>query len=350
MINNSFLRNLSSVNAENVEHFKSIVADAKTISVIPHVNPDGDAMGSGLALVNVLLAMGKTAKFVSPSKTAPYLSWMNTTDDVIDFSAATEEATAFLKQSDVIVCVDFNTLHRAEGMADIILESKAKKVMIDHHPFPENGFDLVFSETIVSSTCELMLNVLLAANYDEYVNKHISELLYAGIITDTGSLSHNSSSFEIYLAIAELLRHGADKQYVHDRLFFTNSESRLRFLGHCLNDKMVILPEYKTAYITVSLADQSRFNFKQGDSEGFVNYPLTIEGICFSVLITETTDKVKMSFRSKGDFAANAFSEKHFNGGGHKNAAGGRSFKSLGEAVQDFIAALPEFKDELHNA
>lgn len=348
MINYSFKRHLPSVNAENISKCKEIFDHSSRVAIVVHVNPDGDAMGAGMAVALVARQMGKEVMLVSPTKVASYLHWMDSENLLCDYSADSKRAKDFIESADLIICVDFNGLSRVEQMGSILQDSSALKVMIDHHPDPEDGFDLVFSEISVSSSCELTLNVLLACDYSVYISKTVAELLYSGIITDTGSLSHNSSSYLTYLAVAELLKMGADKEFVHDKLFFTNSESRLRLLGHCLNDKMVVLPEYRTAYITISLADQTKFNFKQGDSEGFVNYPLSIEGICFTALFTETTDIVKLSFRSKGKFPANEFSSAHFNGGGHLNAAGGRTKECLGDAVERFLALLPQYNEKLH--
>jgi len=348
MINNTFQRHLPSVNPDNISKFKSIVDAASKLAVIMHVNPDGDAMGSGMAVAEVLMQMGKTVNVVSPSKVSSYLHWMHRSGLLCDFAADEQKAATAIAVSDLIICVDFNSLSRVDKMSHLLENSSAKKVMIDHHPYPDGGFDAVFSETSVSSTCELALNVLLACDYASYITKEVAEFLYAGIITDTGSLSHNSSSYLTYMAVAELLKLGADKDFVHDHLFFTNSETRLRLMGHCLNEKMVVLPEYRTAYITLSLADQTKFNYKQGDSEGFVNYPLSIDGVCFCAFFTETTDLVKVSFRSKGKFAANEFSSANFNGGGHLNAAGGRTKECLGDAVERFLSLLPAYKEKLN--
>ncbi|TAJ08676.1 bifunctional oligoribonuclease/PAP phosphatase NrnA [Marinilabiliaceae bacterium JC017] len=328
---------------ELIDQLVEKISGVTDIVVVPHHNPDGDALGSALGLSGALKAMGKSVKVVSPNGFADFLAWMTDAAEVISYEQKPELARRYTANAQMIIMVDFNGLSRVRGMQSLLENSKAFRIMIDHHPDPEDAADIMISDPEVSSTCELVYSVLKGAGWNHYLSKELAECIYAGIMTDTGSLSYNSSRPETYHVVAELVERGIDKDKVHHLVFHSNSFSRMRLLGHSLGQKMVLIPECKAAYISLSTDELKRFDFKPGDTEGIVNYPLSIDGVNISALFTEKDDFVKISFRSRGSFPVNKFSEAHFNGGGHMNAAGGESKLSLAEAIRQFETLLPEF-------
>jgi len=241
--------------------------------------------------------------------------------------------------------VDHNSFRRSGELEKILEKHPGKKVMIDHHPDPESVLDLMFSEVSVSSTCELVYEFIAALGDKELIDAGIAECLYTGIMTDTGSLSYNSSNPRTYYIVADLLSKGIDKAKIHSNVYDNYSADRMKLLGYCLNDKMEVLEEYRTAIITLTQEELKKFNFKDGDTEGFVNYPLSIKGMAISLIFIEMEGMVKISFRSKGNVPVNKIAREHFSGGGHMNAAGGRINKSLKDAVAYFKEVLPKYKD-----
>jgi len=257
-----------------------------------------------------------------------------------------EAAAAVFAKADVIFCLDFSGISRAEGLEEMILGSKAKKVMIDHHINPEDFPDVKFHDQEASSTCELVYKVIADLGGKDLIDANIATALYVGIMTDTGSFRFSSTTAEVHRITASLLETGIDVGAIHNQIFDNFSEKRTRFLGYLLNEKMRVIPELKTSYMLVSLEDKKRYEIKDGDTEGAVNYNLSIEGINFGVLMNEEEDRVKMSFRSIGQFACNEFA-KNFNGGGHHNASGGRNLASLEETEKKFLELLEQYRDQL---
>ena len=319
----------------------------KQIAIIPHLNPDGDAMGSCLGLKRVLRNRGYEVKVICPSDFPEFLKWLPGLSNTLIFSEQKEEAEQFLESSDLVFCLDFNDLKRAGDLVDVLERYQGPKVLIDHHPHPQEFADYIFSYPKASSTCELVYEFVLQIGLKENLDKDVATCLFTGILTDTGSFSYNSSDSRTFNVVADLLDYGVEKDRIHSRVFNNYSADRMRLMGHCIGTKMVVLPEYRTAYISLSDADMKKFNFQPGDNEGFVNIPLSINGIIFTVFFTENEDRIKISFRSKGKFATNEFSAKHFNGGGHRNASGGESKVSLEETVKKFLSLLPDYKDDL---
>lgn len=321
----------------------------KQIAIIPHLNPDGDAMGACLGLKRVLRNRGFEVKVICPTDFPEFLKWLPGLNNTLIFSEHKEEAESFIEASDLVFCLDFNDINRVGDIAGVLKRYNGPKVLIDHHPHPQEFADYIFSYPKASSTCELVFEFVQQIGMKENMDRDVATCLFTGILTDTGSFSYNSSDSRTYAIVGDLLDFGIDKDAIHSRVFNNYTADRMRLLGHCIGSKMVVLPEYRTAYLSISDADMKRFNFQPGDNEGFVNIPLSIHGIIFTVLFTENEDRIKISFRSKGKFATNEFSAKHFNGGGHRNASGGESNLPLEEAIRKFVALLPDYKEDLLN-
>ncbi len=317
------------------------------IGITVHVNPDGDALGASLALYRVLTRMGHTCLVIAPNEFPDFLKWLPGASEISILSAGAEAASAFVAEADMLFVVDFNEPKRIEKLASAYEATRAYKVLIDHHPAPSIDADAVLSDTSVSSSAELMYRFLEEGGLLGYADRETAACLFTGIMTDTGCFSHNASDPRTYLTVAALLGMGIDKDEIYHQVYDNFSASRMRLLGFCLNEKMVVLSAYHTAYISLSLEEQERYQFRTGDSEGFVNYPLSVRGIRFTALFMEKEGYVKISFRSRGNFAVNDFSKKYFNGGGHRNASGGESDASLTETVARFTSLLESYRDQL---
>lgn len=329
-----------------IELLKAKLDNSQKVVIVPHNNPDGDALGAALGLSNTLKNLGKEVSVISPNEFPDFLNWMHGVNEVLIYDKTIKQSTKLINDSELVIFVDFNSLSRIKLMGKLFEQDDTSRIMIDHHPFPDaNVAELQISVPEASSTCELLFHVLSEAGLKQYITKEAAECIYAGIMTDTGSLNYNSSRPETYLIVADLLRMGIDKEHIHHMIFHNNSFDRMRLLGHALGEKMERMPELKTAYIALSQEELKRFNFKPGDTEGFVNQALWIEGVNLSALFTEKKDLIKISFRSRGGFPANKFSETYFNGGGHFNAAGGESKLKLEETVERFKEVLKEFCD-----
>lgn len=330
-----------------IDLLKSKIHNSQKIVIVPHNNPDGDALGSSLGLCATLKNIGKEVTVISPNEFPDFLNWMNGVNDVLIFDKSVKRSTQIIKDSELVIFLDFNALSRIKCMQQLFEEDGTPRVMIDHHPFPQaDTAELQISVTEASSTCELLFHVLSEIGLKNSIPKEAAECIYAGIMTDTGSLNYNSNRPETYFIVAELLKMGIDKERIHHVLFQNNSFDRMRLLGYCLGEKMERISDNNAAFIALSQDELKRFNFKPGDTEGFVNQALWIEGVKLSALFTEKKDLIKISFRSRDGFPANKFSEKYFGGGGHFNAAGGESRLKLDETVERFKTVLKEFCDE----
>ncbi len=328
------------------EELKELFSSPKRIVIVTHKNPDGDAMGSSLGLYNYLIQKKHTVKVITPNQYPAFLNWLPGNDKVIPFSENATQAQNHFKKAEVIFCLDFNSLKRIGDLGDFVKKSKAVKIMIDHHPQPESFPDYLFHDKKSSSTAQLVYDFIDLLGDKKLVNRKCANCLYTGIMTDTLNFRVGTTSAHTHRITAELMDAGAQNSFAFSKIFETNSEDRLRMLGFSLQ-KMKVFKEFHAAFISLSSSELKKFNFKKGDTEGLVNYPLSIEGIQFSALFTEVNGEVKISFRSKGTFDVNKFSRKSFNGGGHVNAAGGESNSTLDEAVLAFVNLLPEYKDEL---
>lgn len=336
-------------NIPDIEALKAKLSAPKKIVIIPHAKPDGDAMGSSLGLYNYLLQKNHNVTVVSPTEYPEFLFWMEGNANVVLFDKQSDPAKNHLAEAEFIFCLDFNSPDRVEKLEPFLLQSKAVKIMIDHHLAPQNFCEYMFSFPEACATCELIYHFIAQLGDTIYINKAIAECLYAGIMTDTGSFRFSSMTADTHRIIAHLMEAGAVNAKIYERIFDNFSEDRTRFLGHCLKDKMVVLPEYNTAYISASKEELKRYNHTSGDTEGIVNFALTIKGIRMSVFFSEKEGLVKMSFRSRNNFSVKELASKHFEGGGHTNAAGGKSKLSLQETIEKFVRILPEYKEELNS-
>jgi len=332
----------------NIAALAELLENPKQILITTHHKPDADALGSSLGLAGYLKKKGHQVTVVTPSDYPDFLNWMAGNEDVIIYATANDNLVQkLIQQADIIFCLDFSALSRINEMGEYIRQALAKKVLIDHHLEPENFADIVFSDTAAAATAELVFEVIRDLGDQEMIDVKIGECLYAGIMTDTGSFRHPSTSRNVHLIIAELLHIGVNTSNIHRLIYDSHTESRLRFLGYVLKDKLTVLREFKTAYIAISAAELKEYDSKTGDTEGLVNFALSMEGVVFAAVIIDRVTAIKISFRSVGHFSVNDFARKHFEGGGHRNAAGGISYLSLDETVRKFVSLLPEYQIQL---
>ncbi|MBL6446839.1 bifunctional oligoribonuclease/PAP phosphatase NrnA [Fulvivirga sp. 29W222] len=333
---------------QNLEAFKTVISSPKKVVITTHHKPDADALGSSLGLAGYLKKKGHEVSVITPTDYADFLTWMNGNGEVIIFNQGNEEKSErLIKEADMVFCLDFSSLNRINELGEMVRESKSIKVLIDHHLEPEEFADFVYWSTQAAATAELVYDLICDLGDRQLIDKHISESLYAGIMTDTGSFKHPNTTKNVFNVCAQLVELGADTAKVSKLVYDTNSLDKVKFLGYALNEKLKVLDGFNTAYFAISADELKRFNSKTGDTEGLVNYALSIEGIKFAAVIIDRTEAVKMSFRSIGDFSVNEFARKHFEGGGHKNASGGKSDLSFEETVKKFENVLNEYKDEL---
>jgi phosphoesterase RecJ-like protein len=319
------------------------------IVITTHHKPDADALGSSLGLYHFLKAKGKTVTVITPTDYPHFLHWMPGNDSVINFEESPGLAKMRLDAADVVFCLDFNDLKRINELGDLVEASGAIKIMIDHHRDPKGFDDYRFYTIHTSSTCELIYEYILRCDGEELINKDIAECLYSGIIADTGSFRFSSTSRRTHEIAAALIDQGIVAHEIHSRLFDEFSLGRYKLMGYVLYEKLEVIEELHTALIYLTAEELKRFNVQTGDTEGFVNFGLGIQGVKFSVLIIDRTKLIKMSFRSQGTFPCNEFAAKHFRGGGHLNASGGSSDETLEEVVNRFRKVLPEYKELLNN-
>lgn len=332
-----------------IEAIQLLLKQPKNIVIVPHRNPDGDAMGSTLALYHYLISLGHEASVIAPNDYPEFLKWLPGTESVEQFELNEEACRTLIEASDIIFTLDFNDLSRVGHQMGTVLETaSALKIMIDHHQQPSDYAKYMYSNVEISSTCEMVYNFVEFLGDEEKIDAVIATCLYTGIMTDTGSFRFPSTTSRTLEIAGDLMKRGANHSDIHNQVFDTNSYNRLQLLS-CALGNLKILKDYNTAYISLSQEELDKFEFKKGDTEGFVNYGLSIKGIVMAVIFIENVqdDIIKISFRSKGSFSVNDFARSHFNGGGHTNAAGGRSETSLNEAIEKFISILPAYKQQL---
>jgi len=336
------------MNKALLKELKTVLSQPQNIVIVPHKNPDGDAMGSTLALYHYLTGKGHDAIVIAPNDYPDFLKWLPGDNSVLIFENDQVKAEALIQEASLIFTLDFNALHRAGDMVNSLEASTATKIMIDHHQQPDDYAKYIYSDVSMSSTCEMVYNFIENLDDLDKIDKDIATCLYTGIMTDTGSFRFPSTTSRTHDVISQLIAKGANNSEIHNKVFDTNSYSRLQLLGRAMQNLKVIT-ELSTAYISLSQDELDEFNFKKGDTEGFVNYGLSLKGIVFAAIFIENKqdDIIKISLRSKGEFSVNEFSRAHFNGGGHTNAAGGRSHVSLEATIDNFISILPQYKDEL---
>lgn len=321
----------------------------RKIVIVTHVNPDGDAMGSSLALYLLANKLGLEAKVIVPNDYPKFLAWMPAIQDVLVFDKTPEEAVKIMSEAELFCYLDFNTPSRTGLMHNELCHlNQTPRLLIDHHIGADNSqFVACYSETEISSTSEMVAELVKYQGFDKFLDNDIATNIIVGMITDTGTFSH--SIFKNTFSILGEILYATTVNYkkIHQNIYDTSTEDRLRLLGYLINDKMEVLNEYNTAFISISKAELDSFNYQNGDTEGVVNYPLSISNIKMSVLITEKQDAIRLSFRSKDNFSVNDLAKKHFNGGGHQNAAGGTLICTLDQAVEKLKSILPEYKELL---
>jgi len=322
---------------------RNLLTTAKKIVITTHVSPDGDAIGSSLALSLFLKKLGYDTTVVTPDDYPAFLKWLPDNENVLIFDKDRIIGQKAIDDADLIFCLDFNTADRMAGLREIIESKDCPKILIDHHQEPEQWTDIMFVDSSASSTSELIYRFIDGLDGLKHLDKDIGSCLYTGIVTDTGSFKFSSTTAETLKITAELMTLGVETSAIQNLIYDNSSEDRLRLMGYALTEKLLIFKEYNTAIIGLNAEELKRFNYKTGDTEGLVNYPLSISSVKLSIFISEKSGDVRLSFRSKGDIPVHEIARDHFNGGGHVNAAGGISDKSVDETIAYLKQILPEF-------
>lgn len=334
------------MNKEVIEHFRQVIESNSRFVLTCHTNPDGDALGSTLGLRQVLLNMGKEAQVITPDLAPTFYSWINGYKTIKAYERELEACDVIIDNADVIIMMDYNSLDRVKSMAEKIKSVNKTKILIDHHIDPSIDVDVFFSNPEEPATCSYVYQILKEAGYEKYISLDAATNFYAGIMTDTGGLSYNSSNPMIYYIVAQLLEMGIDKMKVHEKIFNNKHMRQLKLLGFTLGCRMRRIAKKPLTIMALSAADLDRFNYNTGDSEGFVNYPLQARDVVANVLILERPDCIKLSIRSKGEFPVNEFAARYFGGGGHLNAAGGTYHGALEDAVKIYENNIVRFYEE----
>ena len=329
-----------------MQELKNLLSAKQNVVITTHVNPDGDAIGSSVALLNFLIKMGHDVSVIVPNDYPDFLKWMKSDELIINFSNSKNESQDKIEKASLIFCLDFNNLSRINELGDYISESKAKKILIDHHLDPSSFYDFKIHDVKASATAELVYEFLIYLD-SSAIDKDISEALYTGILTDTGSFKFSMSP-KVHTIVADLMRRGVDISFINNKIYDSNSLDKLKLIGYALSEKLEVISNGNAAYIVLSRKDLKDHNFKKGDTEGLVNYALSISDVNMAVLIIETKERIKFSFRSIGEFSVNEFAKKYFNGGGHKNAAGGSLEDKLSVALEKFLKDISKYSKDLN--
>jgi phosphoesterase RecJ-like protein len=334
----------------NLEELQELLTSKPLqIVIFPHQRPDADALGSCLGLAAIFQKQGHQVNVISATKFPKFLNWMPNSEKVVIFPDDKQKSRELLAQADLLCCLDFSAPSRMAPLDKEIENLDAKILMIDHHLGKVDFADYELWDTEAAAAAELVYDFICMIGAKELIDIPVAQCLYAGIMTDTGSFKYPSTSSKVHLIAAELKKLGLNSSRIHNLIYDSNTEDRLRFLGHALLHNLKVFPEYRTAYFVISQEDIKRFNFQQGDSEGLVNYALSIEGICFAATMIDYKKEIRISLRSTGDFPVNDVASKYFHGGGHKNASGGRVTIPLNETEEIFTNFLPEYKEQLLN-
>ena len=329
----------------NFTAFKALIKKSNNIVIVTHWSPDGDAMGSSLGLYNYLIKIKKKTTVIVPNEYPEFLKWMPGDNKVLNHQSEPGKVEAIVQNADAIFTLDFNSYKRIEKLGEVVAASKAVKVLIDHHQQPDKFAKVVYHDVKACSTCEMVYNLIVGLGHKKLIDKKIAACLYTGVMTDTGSFRFPSVSSKTHLVIADLIKCGAVPSQIHEAIYDTYAYNRLKLIGYSILQKMIVLPGKNIAYLSLSDDELKQFDYQKGDTEGLVNYPLSMKGIKFSAYFAELDGKVKISFRSKGKFDVNQFARNYFNGGGHINAAGGKSDLSLTDTIAKFleIVSQPDF-------
>lgn len=333
--------------ADQYSELRELFKSPKKIIITTHKNPDGDAIGSSLGLYHYLKNQHHNVQVIIPNPFPDFLKWMPGQSSIIDFSSEGEKSKELCLDADFIFCLDFNNLERIDELGPVVGNSPAVKILIDHHLQPSAFARFLLSEVSASSTAQLIYDFIVEMSGKGSINSEIGTCLYTGIMTDTGSFRFDSTSSKVHRIIADLIDAGAPNSRIHELIYDVNSLDRLKLIGYCLKEKLYKMPHLPVAYIWLSKTELGLFDHKKGDTEGLVNYALSISGVNVAGLFIEREEGVKISFRSKGDFSVNDLSRLHFNGGGHKNAAGGISYQPVEVTVERFLSVINTYRDSL---
>ena len=338
------------ISKENIEALRGLIeCEPRNVVVLSHTNPDGDALGSSLAWAEALRQRGHKVTCIVPNRFPYYLEWMSGLEDMVIFKCDEEQrAAAAVAEAELIFCLDFHSLHRLDAPLSELIASNttARRILIDHHLDPPQEFDIMFSYPDASSTSYLVYKVIEALWGAQSVTAKQAEVLYVGMMTDTGNFSFSHLTPDLYMSLAVLCATGINIPQIYNNVYNSFTEGRARLFGYTINRKMKTLRKGTVAYMSLTEAEMRRFWFQQGDNEGFVNYPLTIKKMRMSAIFTEHTDFIRVSLRSRGNVDVNLFANRYFNGGGHKNAAGGKSFVTMEETIAHFERSVEEFAKE----
>lgn len=330
---------------ENIAQLKSLLSVPKDIVITSHRNPDGDAIGSSLATYLYLNKLGHTVRVIFPSEYPDFVAWMPDAEKITIYDIEPERSEELIQRADIIFCLDYNSLDRIDKMGEVVAKlDDVDLVMIDHHLFPDIKAEYQISEPSASSTCELVYDFINMMGDMDKMDVDIAECLFTGILTDTGSFKYSTSP-KLFKIVSNLLEAGVDDYKLQDIIFNSQEEKHLRLLGHCLRNRMEIIPEYKTGIIWLNRSDYEKFDIQRGDTEGIVNYLLKLKQVKIAAFITEQPTIVKLSLRSKGDISVQEIAQKHFKGGGHKNASGGSSYSTLKGTINKLKQILPQYKE-----
>ena len=333
---------------QDIEAIGAVIKHPQTVLITTHQNPDADAMGSSLGLAGYLRKKGHKVTVVTPTEYPQSLHWMSGNGGVIAFDEKVRGTVSQLfDEADVIFCLDFSSLDRIRELAPMVRQSRAHKVLIDHHLEPESFADVALWDPKAAATAELVFQLIIALDDKYLIDVPIAECLYSGLMTDTGSFRHSNTTGNVHRMAAELVDLKIDVSSIHRRIFDNVSLEKFRLLGYVLNEKLKVLPEYKFAYIMLTDAELKRYHSKTGDTEGMVNYALAVEGVVMAAILIDRNDEIRLSFRSIGDFSVRDLASTHFDGGGHRNAAGGRSKLSLAETEQKLLSVVPLYQQQL---
>jgi len=333
---------------EVLNELKFLLTQGKSAAIVSHRGPDGDSLGSSLGLKLFLeKQFGVSATVIVPDAFPGDMSWLPGAGKIKIFENSVEECSTFLKNTEVIFCLDFNQAARVFDMEQPLRDSPATKIMLDHHQQPEAFVKWTWSDVTASSTCEIVYQLIAAWGMEAAVDRDIATCLYTGIMTDTGSFRYSVTSASTHRVVAALLDTGIEQWKIHETIFNQNSQRKLRLWGYALAEKLVVVDQYRTAYISLDMDELERFGYEDGDLEGLVNYALSIRSMVVGILITRRKNKIRISFRSVGDFSVNKFARSHFSGGGHENAAGGTFEGTLAETLEHITSVLPLYKDQL---
>jgi len=338
------------MNKRDIASIKQLLSTKRKIVIVPHKNPDGDAIGSTLGLYHYLIKGNHQTNVLVPNDYPPFLKWIPGNDTILKHDSQTQVCNDLINDADIIFTLDFNAFHRTGNMETVLSKSKALKIMIDHHQAPDDYATYTFSDVTMSSTCEMIYHFIDMLKDSDLIDNDIATCLYVGIMTDTGSFRFRSTTNITHNIVAKLIECGADNTAIHNNVYDSNSYERLQLLG-CALTNLRIVPKSRAAYITLSQDELQKYDYKKGDTEGVVNYALSLNGVVLAAIFIEDRNEgiIKISLRSKGNFSVNEMSRAHFEGGGHTNAAGGKSHLSLEKTVEKFISILPSYNKALND-